>query len=399
MGKSKPKAVDTSGMEQATREATQLQRDIYNQNVELAQPFYDTGVSAMGRLSDLLGISGGSMRSRDQIYQDLLPQYTTQQNVGGGLVRLGGSVMPLEDLLNTSIDSAALGLSTTGRNSGAGARSSVIANINSGMDVNEALKGYGGQLLSPSQQEVVDYEALNAAVEDALAGQELPSDYGALTERFSLDKFEEDPGYQYRQQEAQKALERAMAAQGVTLGGGGFGNINPQVAKALQEQSQGMASQEYGNAYNRYVNDQLNQYNMLAGLGGYGQVGLGSLSGSGNQMATNVGNLTTGLASAQMNANLAAQAQPSMFEQLLPVAGQVASAYLLSDINLKENIKYVGDERGHRVYEFSYKGKPERYVGVMAQEVQEIMPEAVVVMPSGYLGVNYDMIGLEMRQV
>lgn len=342
MGKSKPKAVDTSGMEQATREATQLQRDIYNQNVELAQPFYDTGVASMGRLSDLLGLTGGSVQSRDQIYRDLLPQYTTKTTM----------------LPDPMIPDAA-----------------------------------------PIMQESINYEGLNAAVEEALAGQELPSDYGALTERFSLDKFEEDPSYQYRQQEGQKALERAMAAQGVTLGGGGFGNINPQVAKALMEQSQGMASQEYGNAYSRYVQDQLNQYGMLSGLSGYGSAGLGNLTGAGNAMGTNVGNLTTGLASAQMNANLAAQAQPSMFEQLLPVAGQVASAYLLSDINSKENIRYVGNERGHRVYEFSYKGKPERYVGVMAQEVQKINPEAVVVMPNGYLGVNYDMIGLEMRQV
>ena len=127
-----------------------------------------------------------------------------------------------------------------------------------------------------------------------------------------------------------------MAAQGVTLGGGGFGNINPQVAKALQEQSQGMASQEYGNAYNRYTQDNLNQYNMLAGLAGYGQVGLSNMTNAGSQFATNSGNLTTGLASAQMNAQMAADAQPSMFGSLLgagvgayfggPMGAQVGSS-------------------------------------------------------------------------
>jgi len=112
-----------------------------------------------------------------------------------------------------------------------------------------------------------------------------------------------------------------------------------------------------------------------------------------------VGNLTTGLAQAQTQADIAAASQPSMFEQLLPVAGQIGGAYILSsDIRLKENVKYVGDENGHKLYEFSYKGKPERYVGVMAQEVKEIVPEAVSEI-DGYLAVNYGMIGLEMRQV
>ena len=34
-----------------------------------------------------------------------------------------------------------------------------------------------------------------------------------------MDEYKADPGYQFRQDEAQKA-ERQMAAQGVTLGGG-----------------------------------------------------------------------------------------------------------------------------------------------------------------------------------
>jgi hypothetical protein len=69
-----------------------------------------------------------------------------------------------------------------------------------------------------------------------------------------------------------------------------------------------------------------------------------------------------------------------------------------SDINLKENIIPVGMENGHNVYEFSYKGKPERYVGVMAQEVEKTHPHAVIHTIDG-LKVNYDMIGVKMRRV
>ena len=39
------------------------------------------------------------------------------------------------------------------------------------------------------------------------------------------------------------------------------------------------------------------------------------------------------------------------------------------------------------------------YQGVMAQDVLSYRPEAVIRHPSGYLMVNYDMLGLEMTRV
>jgi len=306
-----------------------MQKEARDSNIELAQPFYDTGVESMGRLSDLLGLGGGSIESRQQVYNEFLPQF-----------------------------------------------------------VNE--------------NEEVDYAGLDAAVEAKLGEEGLSSDFGSLTSRFNMSNFEEDPGYQYRQDEANKALERSLSAQGVTLGGGGFGGINPQVAQALQAQNQNMASQEYGNAYNRYNNEQLNQYNMLSGAANFGTTGLGSITGSTSGYATNAGNLTTGLAQAQMSANVSQAAQPSMFEQLLPVAGRVAAAaapaFIMSDRRLKENIVEAGTKNGHKLYSFSYIGDDKRYIGVMAQEVQETNPEAVGEI-DGYLAVDYDAIGLEMRSV
>jgi len=78
--------------------------------------------------------------------------------------------------------------------------------------------------------------------------------------------------------------------------------------------------------------------------------------------------------------------------------GATAAAALLSDINLKENIKKTGQKNGFNIYEFNYKGKPERYSGVMAQEVQEIMPEAVA-NKGDFLAVFYDKIGIEFKQI
>jgi hypothetical protein len=77
----------------------------------------------------------------------------------------------------------------------------------------------------------------------------------------------------------------------------------------------------------------------------------------------------------------------------------LAMGSMLSDRNAKENIKHVGVENGHNVYEFNYIGLPEkRFIGVMAQEVMDKNPEAVSEQ-GGFLRVNYDMIGVNMREV
>lgn len=69
-----------------------------------------------------------------------------------------------------------------------------------------------------------------------------------------------------------------------------------------------------------------------------------------------------------------------------------------SDISLKENIEKVGEKNGFNIYEFNYKGKLGRYSGVMAQEVQKIMPDAVIE-KDGYLAVYYDKIGIEFKKI
>jgi len=74
------------------------------------------------------------------------------------------------------------------------------------------------------------------------------------------------------------------------------------------------------------------------------------------------------------------------------------AANFFSDQRLKENIRAVGEKNGHRIYEFNYIGEPQRYRGVMAQDVLETHPEAVGE-AGGYLTVNYDLIGMKMEAV
>lgn len=64
---------------------------------------------------------------------------------------------------------------------------------------------------------------------------------------------------------------------------------------------------------------------------------------------------------------------------------------LFSDARLKTNIKRVGTHPiGIGIYDYDKFGKRER--GVMAQEVEQVMPEAVAEHPSGYKMVNYGLL-------
>ena len=110
---------------------------------------------------------------------------------------------------------------------------------------------------------------------------------------------QDDPGYKFRLQQGNDAIQRSAAARGGLLTGG--------TAKALSDYAQGSASQEYGNVYNRalstfdnnynqFNNDQTNKFNRLASLAGFGQTAAGQLSNAGNNAANNVSStlLTSG---------------------------------------------------------------------------------------------------------
>jgi len=82
------------------------------------------------------------------------------------------------------------------------------------------------------------------------------------------------------------------------------------------------------------------------------------------------------------------------------VAKNFGQAYgaAMSDRRTKENIKHIGVENGYPIYEFNYIGEPERYSGVMAQDIEILKPEAVHNI-DGILHVDYSQLGVEMRRV
>jgi hypothetical protein len=69
-----------------------------------------------------------------------------------------------------------------------------------------------------------------------------------------------------------------------------------------------------------------------------------------------------------------------------------------SDLRLKENVIRIGTtRRGLPFYTFNYVGRPERYAGVIAQDVLSIMPEAVSIADDGFYRVDYRR--LQMRRL
>jgi hypothetical protein len=96
------------------------------------------------------------------------------------------------------------------------------------------------------------------------------------------------------------------------------------------------------------------------------------------------------------NAQAAANAQ--MMSAGIGAAGALGGAGIgaavKSDRRLKKNIKRIGTHvLGIGLYTWDYLwGQP--FSGVMADEVAQVMPEAIVMHPSGFKMVNYEMLGL-----
>jgi hypothetical protein len=76
----------------------------------------------------------------------------------------------------------------------------------------------------------------------------------------------------------------------------------------------------------------------------------------------------------------------------------LGAVVVLSDFRAKHDVLLLGHlDNGLGFYRFRYHGSDAAYVGVMAQEVEAIMPDAVVRGDDGYLRVYYDRLGLRMQ--
>lgn len=148
-----------------------------------------------------------------------------------------------------------------------------------------------------------------------------------FTHQFNNQDFQNniDPGYAWRLQQGQ------MANQRLANKGGGLLGANAQ--QGMQDYTQGLASQEYQNAYNRYTGNQTNIYNRLASLAGIGQAGQTQTNTAAQNAATNMGNLAVGSAGAQAAGGIGAA---NAYGNTL---GNIGNNFMLSQLlNQKQNI-------------------------------------------------------------
>ena len=92
---------------------------------------------------------------------------------------------------------------------------------------------------------------------------------------FGMEQFQADPGYGFRLKEGLRALESSAAARGGLLSGNAM--------RGITRYGQGLASDEYTNAFNRYQAERAARLNPLQSLAGMGQTNAANLA---NQAGT-----------------------------------------------------------------------------------------------------------------
>lgn len=131
------------------------------------------------------------------------------------------------------------------------------------------------------QQQRSDYEPWRQAGQTAL---------GDLTKNNFMQNWQQDPGYQFRLDQGNKAINAAAAARGMANSG--------RTLKELTEYGQNFATNEYNNVYNR-------QYNRLSALAGFGQNANAQNSANGNNFSNAANANMIGSANAAAASNMA----------------------------------------------------------------------------------------------
>lgn len=197
----------------ASREATAAQREMFERQVQLQEPWRQAGIGGLTRLNQLLGLaSGGTAAFTDP--------------------RLEAEVQRL-------------------------------MSASPGQDIDAVRRQVGA--------------GWGAAVPQAASD-------GSLLRPFGAADFQADPGAQFRREQGEQGLTRAAAAAG-GLGSGKY-------LKDAMRFNSGLASQEFGQAFDRFNVGQTNQFNRLASMAGIGQTAANQTGAAaanfGSQIGSNI---------------------------------------------------------------------------------------------------------------
>ncbi len=153
-----------------------------------------------------------------------------------------------------------------------------------------------------------------------------------LVKPFSLSDFQQSPAYQFNLQQGQQAIDKAANARGNLYA--------PQTLQDLSKYSQGVASNEFQNAYSNYNQNQQNLWNRLSSLSGQGQNAAAGIGALGAQTAGQIGQNTIGAGNAQ------AAGQIGQANAINSGLGNLYNAYLMNQILQRNNTGIAGQYGG-----------------------------------------------------
>jgi hypothetical protein len=146
-----------------------------------------------------------------------------------------------------------------------------------------------------------------------VGGDASSADYGKYGRDFSMADYEADPGYAFRLSEGMKQLAGDARRRG--------GAVSGTTMMGAQKYAQGLASQEYGNAFARYQAERAARLQSLGNLMSTGQAAASNQAAGAGNYATNAGNAITSAGAATAAGTLGAA------NTLANTLGSTASAY------------------------------------------------------------------------
>lgn len=179
-----------------------------------------------------------------------------------------------------------------------------------------------------------------------------------------MDNWKTDPGYEFRLKEGEKAINNGAAARGMGNSGA--------TMKALTQYGQNLASQEYGQAYDR-------NYNRLSQLAGFGNQATANMANASANYGNSVAGNHTGIGNAGAAAHMGMAGQAAkQSEKQTQMFGSIMG--MASDERLKTDIVEVSKEdlaemKSYlKAYSFKYKDEKfgeGNWIGVMAQDLEK----------------------------
>lgn len=141
---------------------------------------------------------------------------------------------------------------------------------------------------------------------------------GSLMAMPTMAQLQMDPSYKFQFDQGMKALNQSMAAKGLGMSGS--------MVKGAQQFGQGLASTNYGNAFNRFMQNRQNQIAMLQGGVGTGLTAAGGAADLAGRTGLGLSSLYSGTGANL--ANTALGAGQSIGQGLENAAAARASGYM-----------------------------------------------------------------------